>query len=130
METAEAKATFKRFPTLLPTRAKLLVTCSPSQLSVCPLRTAGSLQSSLHPLQAELRPAPAVWKPVWCRGQSPVFLCHCLAHVVLTISEGQNGTEGETFVLSSYSLTFPRLSVSTKAGDTGLVSKGCSDVQD
>lgn len=58
-----------------------------------------------------------------------MFLCHCLAHVVLTISEGQNGMEGETFVLSSCSLTFPRLSVSTKAGDTGLVSKGCSDVQ-
>lgn len=62
-------------------------------------------------------------------GESTVFLCHSLAHVVPTISEGQNSTEGETFVLSSYSLTFPRLSVSTKAGHTGLVSKGCSDVQ-
>lgn len=32
-------------------QTKLLVTCSPSQLLVCPLRATASLQTSLHPLQ-------------------------------------------------------------------------------
>jgi len=58
--------------------------------------------------------------------------CSCVAgfHTwSLCISAGQSSMERKTFVLSSYSLIFPRLSVSTKAGRTGLMSKGCSDVQ-
>lgn len=88
-----------------------------------------SSQTSLHPLQLAQGSTSSVETSLvhgLDSGQSTALLCHCL---VLTVSEGQNNTEGETFVLSSYSLTSPRLSFSTKAGHTGLVSKGCSDVQ-
>lgn len=123
----------QEIPQFVTHQPKLLVTWSPSQLPVCPLRGTGFLQSSLHPLQGVSWGSSSSVETslvhVLDSGQSTVFLSHCLAHVVLTVSEGQNSTEGETFVLSSYSLTFPRLSVSTKAGHTGLVSEGCSDVQ-
>lgn len=74
-----------------------------------------------------------IWKPVqcmfWTVGKARCSYVTGLHAWSLCISEGQNNMERETFVLSSYSLTFPRLSVSTKAGHTGLMSKGCSDVQ-
>lgn len=64
--------------TLLPTRPKLLVTCSPSQLSVCPLRTAGSLQTSLHLLQGLAQGSTSSVETrlvlVLDSGQSPVSL--------------------------------------------------------
>lgn len=66
--------------------------------------------------------------PVLDSRQSTVFFCHWFAHMVV-IHLGGPEEHGETFVLSSYGLAFPRLSVSTKAGHTGLMSKGCSDVQ-
>lgn len=134
---------FKGFPTaLLPTRPDL-------QLS----QGAVACRVLLHPSSARLllglqppckparclpeggspRAAPATWKSVqslfWPTDKAQ---CSCIAGLhtsSLHISKEQNCTERETFVLSSYSLTIPRLSVSTKAGRTGLMSKGCSDVQ-
>lgn len=71
--------------------------------------------ANLPPSPAGCQPgaAPAVWRPVWCMfwavGKAQ---CSCVTvwHTQsLGTSEGQNSTEGETSVLSSYSLTFPRL---------------------
>lgn len=133
---------FKGFSTtLLPSRPDLLLS---QEVVACRVllhpisdRLLPGLQPPCKPAHCLLegsspRAAPATWKSVqslfWPTDKAQ---CSCIAGLhtsSLYISKEQSCTERETFVLSSYSLTFPRLSVSTKAGHTGLMSKGCSDV--
>lgn len=106
--------------------------CFPPDLACCcSARCLSPVGSSPTPalLVSNNMGITSVQNPFWTADRAQCSRIAGLHVWPLHISKGQSSMECKTFFLSSYSLTFPRRSASTKTSHTGLMSAGCSDVQ-